>query len=181
MITSLGVKQSCNSTTSTSPRPTPATTDRRYANEIAYEIRERGRWARVGNIDPFYYKGDVVYFEEGKYPDGNSDFVAGSFDELAGFYKQNYGADLYERYQTIGLDPNNLTGRPVYKDGMFTHLKGIGWVVDDYHCAQISLNLTNYKVTPPQDVLEATTGNWPSNAESSSPARRLSVSFRSMP
>jgi glutamate formiminotransferase/formiminotetrahydrofolate cyclodeaminase len=38
---------------------------------------------------------------------------------------------------------------------MFTHLKGIGWVVDDYQCAQISLNLTNYKITPPQDVLEA--------------------------
>jgi len=131
------------------------TTDRRYANEIAYEIRERGRWKRAGNIEPFYYKGDVVYFEEGKYADGNSDFVAGSFDELAEFYKENYGADLYQRYQTIGLDPNNLIGRPVYKDGTFTHLKGIGWVVDDYHCAQISLNLTDYNITPPQDVLEA--------------------------
>jgi hypothetical protein len=40
------------------------TTDRRYANEIAYEIRERGRWKRAGNIEPFYYKGDVVFFEE---------------------------------------------------------------------------------------------------------------------
>ncbi len=131
------------------------TTDRRYANEIAYEIRERGRWKRAGNIEPFYYKGDVVYFEEGKYADGNSDFVAGSFEELAEFYKETYNADLYQRYQTIGLDPDNLIGRPVYKDGMFTHLKGIGWVVDDYHCAQISLNLTDYKITSPQDVLEA--------------------------
>ncbi len=131
------------------------TTDRRYANEIAYEMRERGRWKRSGNIEPFYYKGDVVYFEEGKYSDGNSAFVAGSFDELATFYQENYGADLYKRYQAIGLDPANLVGRPVYKDGMFTHLKGIGWVVDDYHCAQISLNLTNYKITAPHDVLEA--------------------------
>jgi glutamate formiminotransferase/formiminotetrahydrofolate cyclodeaminase len=131
------------------------TTDRRYANEIAYELRERGRWKRAGNIEPFYYKGDVVYFEEGKYPDGNSDFVAGSFEELADFYKDKYGSDLVERYQSIGLDPGDLIGRPVYKDGMFTQLKGIGWVVDDYHCAQISLNLTNYKITPPQDVLEA--------------------------
>jgi glutamate formiminotransferase/formiminotetrahydrofolate cyclodeaminase len=131
------------------------TTDRRYANEIAYEIRERGRWARTGNIEPFYYKGDVVYFEEDKYPDGNSDFVAGSFEELADFYKETYGADLYQRYRSIGLDPDNLVGRPVYKDGMFTHLKGIGWVVDDYQCAQISLNMTNYKITSPADVLEA--------------------------
>jgi glutamate formiminotransferase/formiminotetrahydrofolate cyclodeaminase len=131
------------------------TTDRRYANEIAYEIRERGRWKRAGNIEPFYYKGDVVYFEEGKYPDGNSDFVAGSFEELAGYYKEKYGSDLAERYKAIGLDPGDLIGRPVYKDGMFTHLKGIGWVVDDYHCAQVSLNLTNYRITSPQDVLEA--------------------------
>jgi glutamate formiminotransferase/formiminotetrahydrofolate cyclodeaminase len=131
------------------------TTDRRYANEIAYEIRERGRWKRSGNIEPFYYKGDVVYFEEGKYPDGNSDFVGGTFEELAKFYQERYGSDLSERYKAIGLDPENLAGCPVYKDGMFTHLKGIGWVVDDYHCAQVSLNLTNYKITAPQDVLEA--------------------------
>jgi glutamate formiminotransferase/formiminotetrahydrofolate cyclodeaminase len=131
------------------------TTDRRYANELAYEIRERGRWKRTGNVEPFYYKGDQVFFEEGEYPDGNSGFVAGSFEELAEFYKNEYGGNLYKRYRSIGLDPEDLIGRPVYKDGMFTHLKGIGWVVDDYRCAQVSLNLTNYKITSPVDVLEA--------------------------
>jgi len=131
------------------------TTDRRYANEIAYELRERGRWKRVGNIAPFYYKGDVVQFAEGRYPDGNSDFVADSFESLAAFYEKTYGGDLAERYRRIGLDPDDLVGRPVYKDGLFTHLKGIGWVVEAYGCAQVSLNLTNYHVTPPQAVLEA--------------------------
>jgi glutamate formiminotransferase/formiminotetrahydrofolate cyclodeaminase len=131
------------------------TSDRRYANELAYEVRERGRWKRTGNVEPFYYKGELVNFEEGKYPDGNSDFVAGSFEELAEYYKKEYGADLYRRYRSIGLDPDDLIGRPVYKDGMFTHVKGIGWVVDDYKCAQVSLNLTNYRITSPVDVLEA--------------------------
>ena len=131
------------------------TTDRRYANEIAYELRERGRWKRSGNIKPFYYKGSVVNFAEGVYPDGNSDFVAASFEELANYYQESYGRDLHERYRRIGLDPANLAGSPVYKDGLFTHLKGIGWVVEDYGCAQVSLNLTNYKVTPPEAVLEA--------------------------
>ena len=57
------------------------TTDRRYANEIVYEIRERGRWKRTGNTEPFYYKGDVVRFpEDGTYPCGPCDFVANSFD-----------------------------------------------------------------------------------------------------
>ena len=30
------------------------TTERKYANEIAYALRERGRWKRTGNIEPFY-------------------------------------------------------------------------------------------------------------------------------
>ena len=131
------------------------TADRRYANEIAYELRERGRWKRSGNTAPFYYKGDVVHFAEGVYPDGNSDFVATSFAELAAHYRESCGGDLYERYRLLGLDPERLPGRPVYKDGLFTQLKGIGWVVEDYGCAQVSLNLTNFRITPPQDVLEA--------------------------
>jgi glutamate formiminotransferase/formiminotetrahydrofolate cyclodeaminase len=131
------------------------TSDRRYANEIAYELRERGRWKRAGNTEPFYYKGEVVYFEEGKYPDGNSDFVGESFEQLAKHYRETRGGDLRKRYRSIGLDPDNLIGRPVYKDGMFTHVKGIGWVVEAYQRAQVSLNLTNYKITAPQEVLEA--------------------------
>jgi glutamate formiminotransferase/formiminotetrahydrofolate cyclodeaminase len=131
------------------------TTDRRYADELAYELRERGRWKRVGKVSPFYYKGEVVHFAEGRFPDGNSDFVAGTFEELAAFYRENYGGDLYARYRALVLDPQDLAGRPVYKDGLFTHLKGVGWVVEDYRCAQVSLNLTNYRVTAPQAVLEA--------------------------
>jgi glutamate formiminotransferase/formiminotetrahydrofolate cyclodeaminase len=131
------------------------TSDRRYANEIAYELRERGRWKRAGNTEPFYYKGDVVYFEEGSFPDGNSDFVGETFEQLAEHYRETRGGDLRERYRSIGLDPDNLVGRPVYKDGMFRHVKGIGWVVEAYQRAQVSLNLTNYKITAPQEVLEA--------------------------
>jgi glutamate formiminotransferase/formiminotetrahydrofolate cyclodeaminase len=131
------------------------TTDRRYANEIAYELRERGRWKRTGNISPFYFKGDVVHFSAGSFPDGNSEFTAGSFEELAAHYEQQYGGDLYARYRSIGLDPDALEGSPVYKDGRFTHVKGVGWVVDDYGCAQVSLNLTNFHVTAPEQVLEA--------------------------
>jgi glutamate formiminotransferase/formiminotetrahydrofolate cyclodeaminase len=49
------------------------TSDRRYATEIAYELRERGRWKRAGNTEPFYYKGDVVKFpEDGTYPCGTA-------------------------------------------------------------------------------------------------------------
>ena len=131
------------------------TNDRTYANEIAYEIRERGRWKRTGNIHPFYYKGDVVYFEKDKYPDGNSDFVGKNFEELETYYKNEYGKDLRKRYESIGLNPDNLEGMPVYKDGKFTHVKGLGWIIPEYNRAQISMNLTNYKISPIHEIYDA--------------------------
>jgi glutamate formiminotransferase/formiminotetrahydrofolate cyclodeaminase len=131
------------------------TTDRRYANEIAYVIRERGRWKRVGNTEPFYYKGDVVRFpEDGTYPCGPCGFVASSFAELEKHYRDEHGGDLRQRYEDLAIGVENPSG-PVFNDGKFTHVKGIGWVIDDYKRAQISMNLTNYKITPPQAVLEA--------------------------
>jgi len=130
------------------------TTDRTYANEIAYEIRERGRWKRTGNIEPFYYKGDIVYFEKGKYPDGNSDYVAKNFTELKKYYKETTKKDLEKRYLALGLDPKNLIGKPAYKDGKYNHVKGLGWVIPEYNRAQISMNLTNYKITSIHEVFD---------------------------
>jgi len=130
------------------------TADRRYATDIAYELRERGRWKRVGNTSPFYYKGKIVRFEEGRLPCGVCDHEEKTFEKLAEHYRRQHGGDLYARYRSLGLDVENLVGRPVYKDGKFPHVKAVGWVVDDYKCAQISMNLTNYKVAPPHEVLE---------------------------
>jgi len=131
------------------------TTDRRYANELAYVLRERGRWKRTGNTDPFYYKGKLVRFPgDGTYPCGPCDFVGRSFDELEKHYRDVHGGDLRERYASLEIDPENPTG-PVFDDGLFKDVKAIGWVIDDYGRAQISMNLTNYKVSAPHEVLEA--------------------------
>ena len=130
------------------------TTDRTYANEIAYELRERGRWKRVNQKDNFYYKGDVVNFKENFYPDGNSDYVGKNLEEIEKFYQKS-GRDFKKRYNSLGLDPENLIGKPVYKDGRFTHVKGLGWVIPEYNRAQISMNLTNYKISPIHKIFEA--------------------------
>jgi len=130
------------------------TTDRRYANEIAYMLRERGRWKRKGNTEPFYYKGDIVRFAaDGKFPCGPCDFVGDSFEALEAHYKEAHGGDLRARYEALEIDPEHPTG-PVFTDGMFKDVKAIGWVIEDYGRAQISMNLTNYKVSPPHEVLE---------------------------
>ncbi len=132
------------------------TTDRRYATDIAYELRERGRWKRTGNIAPFYYKGTVVNFETGKFPCGNCDFGGATLEELATHYRAQHGGDLHARYAALGMDMNNLVGSPVYADGRFTQVKAVGWVVENYKRAQISINLTNYKIAPPHLVFDET-------------------------
>ncbi len=131
------------------------TTDRRYANDIAYVLRERGRWKRIGNTEPFYYKGGIVRFPaDGRYPCGPCDFVGASFEELETHYREVHGGDLKARYASLDIDPEHPSG-PVFDDGMFGDVKAIGWVIEDYGRAQISMNLTNYKVSPPHVVLEA--------------------------
>ncbi len=130
-------------------------TDRRYANEIAYELRERGRWKRTGNTSPFYYKGDPVDFaEDGTYPCGNCGFTGGSFEELEEHYSEAHNGNLRARFEDLEIDPDNPQGH-VFKDGAFKDVKAIGWVIDEYNRAQISMNLTNYKVSPPHEVLDA--------------------------
>ncbi len=130
-------------------------TDRRLANEIAYEIRERGRWKREGNTSPFYYKGEEVNFAgDGTYPCGNCDFTGSSFDELSDHYRNEHDGDLAARYASLEIDPDDPKGH-VFKDGLFKDVKAIGWVIEDYNRAQISMNLTNYHVSPPNEVLDA--------------------------
>ncbi len=45
-------------------------------------------------------------------------------------------------------------GEKVYEPGFFTECKAVGWYIDEYNRAQISINLTNYKITPPHLVLD---------------------------
>lgn len=40
-------------------------------------------------------------------------------------------------------------GKAVMHPGKFPHVKAVGWYIEDYGVAQISINFTNYKVTPP--------------------------------
>ncbi|MDZ4121803.1 MAG: glutamate formimidoyltransferase [Candidatus Cloacimonadaceae bacterium] len=45
-------------------------------------------------------------------------------------------------------------GNKVTIPGLFQNCKAVGWYIDSYNRAQISINLTNYKVTPAHLVLE---------------------------
>ncbi len=45
-------------------------------------------------------------------------------------------------------------GNKVRVPGLFKHCKAVGWYIDSYNCAQISMNLTNYNITPAHIVLD---------------------------
>ena len=46
-------------------------------------------------------------------------------------------------------------GEPVREPGMLKHVKAIGWYVDEYGIAQVSMNLTNLEVTPLHAAFDA--------------------------
>lgn len=48
----------------------------------------------------------------------------------------------------------DANGKRVNVPGLFSHCKAVGWYIDGYDRAQISINLTNYKITPPHLVLD---------------------------
>ncbi len=45
-------------------------------------------------------------------------------------------------------------GQPVKIPGKFKAVKAVGWYIDEYGIAQISINFTNYKITPPHLVFD---------------------------
>lgn len=45
-------------------------------------------------------------------------------------------------------------GKAIKEPGLFTHVKAVGWTIEEYGRAQISINFTNYKITPIHKVFD---------------------------
>ncbi len=131
------------------------TREKKYASDIAFELREKGRSARRPAGKPFYYKGGkIIRYREGVYPCGSCDFDGKTIDETIEHCREEHGYDLVKLLKLNSIDPKHPEGKPVKKPGKFKFAKAIGWMVDDYDRAQISINLTNYHVTSTHHVLE---------------------------
>ncbi len=128
--------------------------DKNHATDIAFSLREKGRVARTGNIRPYYNKGEVLLYKDGAYPCGTCDYISTTQKEIFDHCKHAHGYDLAALLRANDVDPSRLVGQKVYIPGKFSFCKAIGWYVDEYKRAQISVNLTNYKVTPPQAVYD---------------------------
>lgn len=131
------------------------TRESKYATDIAFELREKGRSARRGNINPFYFKGtEILKYEDGYYPCGTCNFDGKTISETLEHCKKEHEYDLKELLLENGINSDKPEGQSVKKPGKFRNCKAIGWMVDEYDRAQISINLTDYNVTGMHDVLE---------------------------
>jgi glutamate formiminotransferase / formiminotetrahydrofolate cyclodeaminase len=130
-------------------------TEKAHATEIAFELREKGRVARTGNTTPVYGRGKKMVYRAGAFPCGSCAFVGPTFEATLAHCKEVHGYDLGALLRANDIVAPDVAGKQVFRPGLFKACKAIGWYVEDYRRAQISVNLTDYRVTPAHDVLEA--------------------------
>ncbi|MFO0592158.1 MAG: glutamate formimidoyltransferase [Polyangiaceae bacterium] len=130
-------------------------TDKNHAADIAFALREKGRVARSGNTAPYYNRGKKMFYREGAFPCGSCGFSGTTYAETTAHVTAEHGYSLDDLLRSNDLNPPEVVGKQVYRPGLFRSCKAIGWYVEDYQRAQISINLTDYTVTPPHEVLEA--------------------------
>lgn len=119
--------------------------------------------------------------EKMKQADWAPDFGPGSFNPRAGAtvigareFLVAFNINLNTRNKTLAHDialdiresgrakrdesgkfVKDAQGNKVMLPGMFKEIKAVGWYIDEYKTAQISINFTNYKISPPHLVVEA--------------------------
>lgn len=54
-----------------------------------------------------------------------------------------------------GVIIRDAEGNPVVEPGLFKHCRAVGWFIEEFGIAQISINLTNFEVTPMHAVFDA--------------------------
>ncbi|MDE0960843.1 MAG: glutamate formimidoyltransferase [Planctomycetota bacterium] len=132
------------------------TRDKSQANDLAMEIREKGRAVRVEPKAPYYSSGRLLRYlpSENIWPSGITGEVFSSRDLLEQHLK-SHQTTLANETSFFGQDPTALEGEMVMKRGSFEHCRAVGWVIPEYGQAQISINLTDFHVTNMHHVVDA--------------------------
>lgn len=101
---------------------------------------------------------DKIHKPEWKPDFGPQEFVPKSGATVTGsrFFLIAYNVNILgtkEQAHKIALNIREQ-GRNNGQPGRLKAIKAIGWYVDEYNMAQVSINLDNYKITPPNVVYE---------------------------
>ena len=124
------------------------------------------------------------FFEKIKQPQWKPDFGPAAFNEKSGgtvigareflvAYNANLNTKSVRRANSVAFDVRengrvrtedgtpsgkpvlDANGEPVREPGMLKQVKAIGWYVEEYGIAQVSMNLTNLEVTPLHAAFDA--------------------------
>jgi glutamate formiminotransferase/formiminotetrahydrofolate cyclodeaminase len=124
------------------------------------------------------------FFDKIKQPQWKPDFGPALFNEKSGAtvigareflvaYNANLNTKSVRRANSVAFDVRengrvktddgtptgkpvlDAKGEPVREPGMLKHVKAIGWYVDEYGIAQVSMNLTNLEETPLHAAFDA--------------------------
>ena len=124
------------------------------------------------------------FFEKIKNPAWKPDFGPALFNDRAGgtvigareflvAYNVNLNTKAVRRANSVAFDVRengriktedgtpsgkpvlDTDGEPVREPGMLKHVKAIGWYVEEYGLAQVSMNLTNLEITPLHAAFDA--------------------------
>jgi len=124
------------------------------------------------------------FFDKIKQPEWKPDFGPAVFSEKAGgtvigareflvAYNANLNTKAVRRANSVAFDvrengrvkteDGTPTGKPILDEkgepvrvpGLLKHVKAIGWYVEEYGMAQVSMNLTNLEVTPLHAAFDA--------------------------
>ncbi|MGE4602650.1 MAG: glutamate formimidoyltransferase [Planctomycetota bacterium] len=132
------------------------TRDKSQANDLAMEIREKGRAVRIDARTPYYSSGQLLRYrtDDGIWPSALTAEVFSTREELDQ-HLRDHGTSLDKEATFFGQDPSALDGEMVMKRGRFEHCRAVGWVIPEYGRAQISINLTDFHVTNMHHVFDA--------------------------
>ncbi|MEY2548330.1 MAG: glutamate formiminotransferase / 5-formyltetrahydrofolate cyclo-ligase, partial [Verrucomicrobiota bacterium] len=124
------------------------------------------------------------FFEKIKQPQWKPDFGPAVFNERSGAtvigareflvaYNANLNTKAVRRANSVAFDVRengrvktedgtptgkpvlDAKGEPIREPGMLRHVKAIGWYVEEYGIAQVSMNLTNLEETPLHAAFDA--------------------------
>ncbi|CCK79304.1 glutamate formimidoyltransferase [Desulfobacula toluolica] len=126
-----------------------------YEESASLEYRKKLSQIRDGQYEGLK---DKIITKEWKPDFGPAKFIPGWGATVTGarFFLIAYNVNLLSTPNQAHRIALNLreAGRGKDKPGRLKAVKGMGWYVDDYNLAQVTVNLDNYNVTPPHLLFE---------------------------